>query len=199
VALALFALVAAGLAFRHIWRDGASGFGVSVFGALLSLALLAGPAYNLALYATLPRLNDVSTDPDSPPEIRDGGPPPQQATSIRAALQRAAYPGLAPLVLDRAPDEALDIVVKAALASGWRIIERVQPAGAAGAARLRAEARTRLFRYPSDIVVQLRGLAGGGTRVDLRAASRYGQHDFGWNAATIAEFLRRLKELDEEA
>jgi uncharacterized protein (DUF1499 family) len=198
VLLALVALVAAGVALRRIWRDGARGFAVSMFGGLLSLALLVAPAYNLALYFKLPRLNDVSTDPDSPPVIGAGGPPPPQPADERAALQRTAYPGLAPLVLDRAPGDALDIVAKAAVASGWRILERTAPSAPGGEGRLRAEARTRLFRYPSDVVVQLRGLANGGTRVDLRSASRFGRHDFGWNAANIADFLRLLKEIDEE-
>ena len=52
--------------------------------------------------------------------------------------------------------------------------------------------RTTLMGLDEDVTVRLRPLAGQ-TRIDIRAASRHGRHDFGSNARRIARFAEELQ------
>ena len=62
--------------------------------------------------------------------------------------QRDAYPQIAPLTLDLAPDEAFELVRKAAANRGWQVIETVRPGGRVGLGRIEAVDRTFLLRLP---------------------------------------------------
>jgi uncharacterized protein (DUF1499 family) len=109
-------------------------------------------------------------------------------------LQRPAYPQVAPLTLDLAPEEAFEIARKAAERRGWRIVESVPPGGRIGLGRIEAVDRTFLLRLPDDVTVRLRPRADG-TRIDVRSASRLGRHDFGANAARIRRYLDEVSGL----
>jgi uncharacterized protein (DUF1499 family) len=54
--------------------------------------------------------------------------------------------------------------------------------------------RTLLLKLPDDITVRIRPRADG-TRIDIRSASRLGNHDFGANAARVRRFLEEVSEL----
>jgi uncharacterized protein (DUF1499 family) len=202
--LAIAAAVLAVGAFGIVWADGRAGFGAALLGLLVSLALVAWPAFLGVQAFRLPRLNDVSTDTADPPsfsrsrralEIRAGRTPPEIAPESRAA-QRAAYPEAGPLVLELSPQETYALVLKAAARRGWQIIESNQPGGRTGVGRLEAVDHSLLLRFPDDITVRIRPLAGG-TRVDVRSSSRLGAHDFGANARRIEAFGATLMELAE--
>jgi uncharacterized protein (DUF1499 family) len=70
---------------------------------------------------------------------------------------------------------------------GWTVTERDARLG-----RIRAEARTTLWRFTDDVEVRLSLDDRGLTRVDLVSASRTGGADLGANARRIGRFLRRL-------
>jgi len=57
---------------------------------------------------------------------------------------------------------------------------------------IRAEARTSRLGFIDDVRIQTRPLSGGGSRVDVRSASRVGIYDFGMNARRIRAYLERL-------
>ena len=85
----------------------------------------------------LPAINDVTTDTENPPafsrsravlEARGGHIPPDVPAEFREA-QREAYARIAPLTLDLPPDEAFELVKKAAAKRGWQVIEAVRPGG----------------------------------------------------------------------
>jgi uncharacterized protein (DUF1499 family) len=57
---------------------------------------------------------------------------------------------------------------------------------------LRAEARTRMWKFVDDVEVTVTLDPHGWTRVDLSSASRVGGADLGTNARRIARFLHRL-------
>jgi uncharacterized protein (DUF1499 family) len=115
--------------------------------------------------------------------------PPQ----VREA-QREAYAQIAPLTLDVGPDEAFELVRKAAANRGWQVVEAVRPGGRVGTGRIEAVDRTFLLRLPDDVTVRIRPRVDG-TRIDVRSASRIGNHDLGTNARRIRAFLEEVSNL----
>ncbi|WP_134497303.1 DUF1499 domain-containing protein [Microvirga pakistanensis] len=199
------ALIAAGLAlvaFVRIWQEGRRGLGSAIKGLALAALVLGYPAFLGLKALTLPAINDVSTDTDDPPvfsrsrvtlEARGGRIPPEVPAEDRE-LQRDAYVQIAPLSLDIPPEDAFPLVRKAAENLGWRIIEAVPPGGRTGAGRLEAVDRTLILKIPSDITIRVRPRVDG-TRIDIRSASRIGEHDLGTNAARIRAFLEEASNL----
>jgi uncharacterized protein (DUF1499 family) len=197
--LALTALALAIVGFSLIWMEGRRGLSLAVKGFVLALAVLVWPGYLAVKAVVLPQLNDVSTDIDDPPAFsrsraalaaRDGRIPGDVPAETRQR-QRIAYPAVVPLYVDLAPEETYEIVRKAATVLGWQIVDTAVPGGRIGAGRLDAVDHTLVMRFPDDVTVRLRPRADG-TRIDVRSASRYGQHDFGANAARITRFLEEV-------
>src|SRR5690349_5021405 len=60
--LAFIAVLLSFLAFVRIWQEGRRGLGSAVRGLLLGLAILAYPAWFGLKAATLPAINDITTD-----------------------------------------------------------------------------------------------------------------------------------------
>jgi uncharacterized protein (DUF1499 family) len=200
--LALVAVLLAFLAFLRIWQEGRRGLGSAVRGLVLGIAILGYPSWFALRAATLPAINDISTDTENPPafsrsravlEARNQRIPPDVPREAREA-QREAYAQIAPLSLDVAPDEAFELVRKAATNLGWQVIEAVKPGGRIVLGRLEAIDRTFLLRLPDDVTVRLRPRADG-TRIDVRSASRIGDRDFGTNASRIRRFLDEVSNL----
>jgi uncharacterized protein (DUF1499 family) len=100
-----------------------------------------------------------------------------------AAVQKRAYPDLAPLTLAVPPDRAFARVQAAARSMGWRIVADVPADG-----RLEAIDTTRWFGFADDIVVRVTATPNG-SRIDVRSASRVGRSDLGVNAKRIRAFL----------
>jgi uncharacterized protein (DUF1499 family) len=202
LALAILAIALAGLGFLRIWQEGRRGLASAVQGLVVALLVLAYPSWFALQAVRLPPLNDVTTDTDNPPsfsrsraalEARGGRVPPDASPEMREA-QREAYARIAPLTIDLPPEEAFDIVRKAAQNRGWQIVEAVKPGGRMGLGRVEAVDRTFLLRLPDDVTVRLRPRADG-TRIDVRSASRMGTHDLGTNAARIRAFLDEVSSL----
>jgi len=202
LALAVLGIVLSGLAFIRIWQEGRRGLGSAVRGLLIAVVILAYPGWFALRGATLPPINDITTDTENPPqfsrsravlEARAGRVPPDQPREVREA-QREAYAQIAPLTLDVPPEDAFELVQKAAANRGWQIIEASAPGGRVGIGRVEAIDRTFLLRLPDDITIRIRPRADG-TRIDIRSVSRFGGHDFGQNAARIRAFLDELSNL----
>ncbi len=178
--------------------SGKRGRGLAWLGFATSTAVLAAFVQAASSGRGVPRINDITTNPDDPPgfEIalsdpanagRDMGYPP-----AFAAQQRAGYPDLAPIRLAVPPGEALEQARRAAESLGWEIAE-VRPPQAEGAdGILQAREVSRLFRFVDDIVVRVRP-AEGGSLVDVRSKSRDGQGDMGANAKRIRAFKAALR------
>ncbi len=139
-------------------------------------------------------IHDITTDTHDPPQF-------VVVLSLRAAarnsavyggddvaaIQRDAYPDIAPVDLAVSPAAAFAKAHAAAIAMGWALISTDS-----GAGRIEATATTRLFRFKDDIVIRVRS-HGGGSRVDVRSASRIGKSDVGKNAARVRESIERLR------
>lgn len=203
VAVALIAIGVAAWGLSAIWREGFLGARRAFLAIALCGALLAAPAYALLKWATLPAISDVSTDLIDPPAFSRSRASLQERGGVRGqpdidarAKQRAAYGGVAPLTLERSPEQAFALARDAARALGWRIIEANPPGARTGLATIEAVDLSLLLRFPDDITIRVRPLANG-SRVDVRSASRYGSHDLGANARRVLRFLEELNTLNE--
>lgn len=141
----------------------------------------------------LPAINDITTDTGNPPplvvtaQLRRGAPNPPGYPPASAALQRAAFPDIVPVVLPVPPDEAFRRVDRAAMSLDWDVVARAPAEG-----RLEAVATSKWFGFRDDIVVRIRP-RGTGSQVDIRSKSRIGESDLGGNAERVRAFIARLK------
>lgn len=203
----VMAVAAAALAisaFVVIWADGRPGFSGALGGLLIAAALMAWPCAMAVQAMRLPQLADVSTDVVDPPsfsrsrkalDARGGLTPPEQPASVRVQ-QQAAYPGVAPILLEFTPQETYALALKAAQKRGWQIIETNPPGGRTGVGRIEAVDRSLVMGFPADVTVRIRPLATG-ARVDIRSATRRWQHDFGDNSRRVQAYAQALLDLAE--
>jgi uncharacterized protein (DUF1499 family) len=204
-ALATFAaaLVFAGLAillafagFIVIWRQGVSGLGRALLGLFLGLALLAYPGYLGVRAMRLPAISDITTDPVNPPRFdalarmrpRDRVDYPGPAV---AALQRAAYPDIAPLELDVPVKVAYDAALALVTKRKWAVGDARAPGPGRRDGVIEAVARTPIMGFRDDVVIRVTPI-GQGARIDMRSASRFGNHDLGANASRIRSLLEDI-------
>lgn len=186
------AIALAGLAFalhEKLWRDLSMSFialslGLAVFGLPFSWYLAA---------KHLPKIHDVTTDTENPPQfvallpLRKDAPNPSVYGGPEIALkQLEAYPDIKPLVLDLPSEKAFDRALAAARGMSWKIVN-------ADREELRIEATdsTFWFGFKDDIVVRTTPLDGK-SRIDVRSLSRVGLSDVGTNAARIRKYLTGL-------
>jgi uncharacterized protein (DUF1499 family) len=140
-----------------------------------------------------PAINDITTDTTTPPplvataQLRRGAPNPAAYPKENAALQRAAFPDIEPVLVAAPPAEAFKRVERVATELGWEIVARVPTEG-----RLEAVVTSPWFGFRDDVVVRVRP-QGTGSRVDIRAKSRNGEADLGGNVDRVRTFLARLK------
>jgi hypothetical protein len=95
---------------------------------------------------------------------------------------------VAPLQVDLPVRTTYDIALKAIGKRKWLVVDARPPAGARREGVIEAVARTTIMGFRDDVVVRVTPL-GGGSRVDVRSASRYGLHDFGTNARRVVALL----------
>ncbi|MBL0568266.1 DUF1499 domain-containing protein [Aeromonas hydrophila] len=188
----------------HLWPWWL-GFALCLLGALVSLALLVRLPWSRSRCANgwgavplllplafvvqalrTPLVNDVSTDPNNPPqllwasELRTA-----QDLPINPAPLKAFEGKPGPLFTSASPAEVITEAHALMEQLGWQV--RPSQEG------LEAVVTTGWFGFQDDVA--LRVFAGPKeTRIDMRSASRQGQSDLGTNRARIEEFLIRLNE-----
>ena len=197
-ALAVAALLLVAASFRLVWSRGDRGGGAIAVAVLVSLLVLAPFAVTGGRLFLYPRLNDISTDLVSPPALavaakaRHGHMNPVVPIGREAAaLQIAAYPEITGRRYNALPDDVLSAVDQVIAGKGWKIVSHPQLVEGERELTLEAVTRTSLLRFPSDVAIRLTD-EGESTYVDMRSASRYGEGDFGYNAASISGFLNAL-------
>ncbi len=193
VAGAVAGLVLGLSAYVSIWRDGYIGAGRATVGTLFSVLILAVPLWSLPSLLSLPPLNDVSTDVASPPPfekiaaVRKGPANTPQYQPTLASLQVSAYPDIKPVTVSRSSEEVFSAIREVIKEMDWRIVSETPP-GDGQAGLIEAVDRSMIFGFTDDVVIRV-SAAERDTRVDVRSASRYGQHDLGRNASRIRTFF----------
>lgn len=166
---------------------GQRGFLPSLLGIAASLPVVAIAAQWEYAARTYPPINDISTDTEDPPVFWDMPNPSEYPGAETAALQRAAYPDLAPLLLSIAPERAYALAMALAKDKGWEIVADKPEEG-----RIEAVDRSFLYSFKNEIIIRI-AAADGGARVDVRSRSRIGRIDRGVNAKRIRAFLAALR------
>lgn len=162
------------------------GRAAALIGLLLALAPV-GMAVQWE-YATrsYPAINDISTNTQDAPVFWDM-PTPTDYPASSAALQRAAYPDLAPLKLPLAPAKTFALALAVVKDKGWTLVASVPEEG-----RIEATASSLLYGFTDEVAIRVKP-ADGGAVVDVRSRSRLGKIDRGVNAKRIRAFLQTLK------
>lgn len=188
----------------EIWRRGSGGIARIVRAGLMSVLVLAWPAWLAFQAATLPVLNEVSTDLVDPPPFSTlertvharGDYRPGEATRPQRQAQAATWPKIRPVMLDMEGEEAFSTVMSALKTLKWTVTEESRPGDFRGRGRIEAVVPSRLMRLPHDVTIRLR-TTGGITRVDIRARTRFGRHDFGTSAALINRLVAEIVAAEE--
>jgi hypothetical protein len=95
------------------------------------------------------------------------------------------------MVLERSAEETFDLVHEAVTRLDWQIVTNRKPGGS-GAGLIEAVSRTLVMGFSDDIVIRI-AAGTGEARIDVRSASRYGEHDFGANARRIRRLFTEVK------
>jgi uncharacterized protein (DUF1499 family) len=145
--------------------------------------------------ARTPPIHDISTDTSKPPQFAKArllrGPGDNSAEYPGAAVgqqQLAAYSDIVPLETNLSPTESFAVALSVVDQLGWQRI-----AHDPGQGRIEAVDRSLLFGFTDDIVVRITA-DNGGSRIDIRSASRSGVGDLGVNAGRIRDFMQAFKE-----
>ena len=167
---------------------------VPVLALCIALAAAAPPLILLQQAEAVPPIHDITTDTFDPPqfvalaELRAAAPNGAKYGGPEiAAQQQKAYPDIKSLILKEPPQKAMQSAIDAARSRGWEIVSSDAPTG-----RIEATYTTRWFGFKDDIVVRVRP-EGGGSRIDVRSASRVGVSDIGANAERVRGYLARLQ------
>jgi uncharacterized protein (DUF1499 family) len=166
--------------------------------AVVGIAIGAGSAYVPWRFAQMgrevPPVNDITTDTANPPPFEALMPLRQAADAQPVtyspefrAMQKQAFPDIAPAHLDKSLDQAFAVALEVVRKLGWTIV-------AADGERGRIEATDRTFWYgfTDDIVVRV-SADGSGSRIDVRSKARIGKGDFGTNARRVRAYLAAIK------
>jgi uncharacterized protein (DUF1499 family) len=182
-----------------IWRTGRPGTARVVFAVLVSLGLMLWPLIFLPKYEGLPSINDVTTDMTNPPPFveiakqrQPGSNPVNYPGPTFARKQLAAYPDIKPIEIDRSTDEVFELAIEAAKRLKMEVVHQEAPDISAGRPGLIEIAdRTLILGLYDDVAIRVAG-SEQDARVDVRSASRYGEHDLGRNAVRVRQILKEI-------
>src|SRR5262249_12396701 len=180
LSMAVVALVLALSAFVVIWMEGLAGLGAAVTAMVVSLLLLAYPAYLGIKAYRLPWIYDITTDPIDPPRyealarlrVRDANPT-TYAGLYAADQQRSAYPDVGPLGTNAGARPAHAARRGVEKRGGCHAAAGPPPQAGRREGRIEAVARTPIMGFRDDVVIRVRAETDG-ARIDARSSSRYG-------------------------
>jgi Protein of unknown function (DUF1499) len=185
---AIAGIVAALLGIRSLWREGKMGGRRSMTGLVLSLAVLSPLVLAAYKAATLPRLNDISTDLPDPPMFTG-----ESAHRLNTDLQTKAYPQVTGRRYELSAELIAAAIEELVAAEGWRAINRQGDLAGAREFQIEAETTTLLFGFKDFVAIRVTDEERSAF-VDMRSKSGFGDADLGANAARIVKFLDALDE-----
>lgn len=174
--------------------SGRRGLSLAITALIISIAVAYVPWSWRQTARSVPRIHDITTDTDNPPEFAaivplraDARNPVEYGGPEVAAQQRLGYPDIRPLVLDLSRDRAFQRALDAAYEMGWEIVAADPAAG-----RIEATDRTFWFGFRDDVVIRLTPIEDR-TVLDIRSLSRVGGSDVGTNAKRVRKYLRTVQ------
>ena len=182
-----------------IWRQGRGGAGSAATGILVALLVIGMPAAALPFVMNFPAINDLTTDPVTPPRFlalavsrpKDANPTAYPGAEF-TRLQNQAYPDIRPVVVARSAAEAFEIVGDTLRRLRWDVVAEEAPRGPGQPGYIEAVERTLVLGFYDDVSIRIAG-NDREARIDVRSAARYGSHDLGRNAARIRGFFKELQ------
>jgi uncharacterized protein (DUF1499 family) len=181
----------------QLWMEGRRGAVPSLTAVLVALAVLSPFIVSAWRVYAYPQLADVSTDLADPPPLEEAARertdrmnPVAPITAANAEAQVESYPEITGRRYQLSADRVLQLAEGLVAAKGWTVLRRTVPLAGADSV-IEAEARTMLLALPVDVSIRV-SEEGDTSYVDMRSAWRFGRHDFGDNAARIADFLTAL-------
>jgi uncharacterized protein (DUF1499 family) len=169
--------------------------GATLAGIVLALLVVVAVLVMSGARSDIPRINDITTDTENPPQFVHAGTLPENAGRDMAypgpsfaEQQKAGYSDLGPVTLAMPLDEAFKRVAAAARSMPTWVITRED----ASAHALEGYDTTWLFHFRDDFVIEVRPAPNGQSVVQMRSKSRDGKGDVGANAARIKAFFQRL-------
>jgi hypothetical protein len=166
---------------------------VAAAGVAVAAALILPSAELQRRAEQVPRIHDITTDTQDPPQfvsllaVRQKSPNgPEYGGEAIARAQKAAYPDIQPRTIDDALPQAYARALAAARNMGWEIVATAPDEG-----RIEATATTRWFRFKDDVVIRVTPRSVG-SRIDVRSKSRVGRSDLGTNAKRIRAYFQAL-------
>lgn len=181
-ALACGSALAAGLV---LWQRGGHGWAKAVRGFLYGLIALSPAFVALYAFAIYPRLSDVSTDTQNPPQLASGRP------FTTGESQTEAYPDLVSRRFRIPPSDLHQAALQVAIRNRWTVTAELPPGMPDEPTRFQAVATSLVFAFRDDIALRILPDPVG-ARLDIRSASRFGAHDLGANANRIRSFFEDL-------
>ena len=184
--LGIVAVVVSGLALRATRAgSGRSGRGLAWLGLVTGGLMLVTVLRGASAGAGLPRINDITTNPEDPPQFEYATRDPETRERDYsypagfAEQQRAGYPDLAPIALALPPDQAYEKALAAVQKLGFEVTLSDKARGV-----VEARSVSKLFHFVDDVAIRVRA-EGKGSVVDVRSKSRDGKGDLGANANRI--------------
>jgi hypothetical protein len=206
IGLAVLALIVGLVSTLRIWQRGTGGGLATLSGMLIAAGLIGWPLVALPAMRSLPRINDISTDLQTPPRFAAlAKARPASANPIAypgaafAAAQGKAYPDVRTFQIDRPAEETYELVLAALNSKTMKFkpIAEEPPKGKFGQPGwIEFTDRTLVLGFTDDVVIRVDGDAKT-SRVDVRSASRYGSHDLGRNAQRVRRILKEVQALVE--
>jgi uncharacterized protein (DUF1499 family) len=192
-------LLAAFVAAISIWRQGVGGTARIVFAVSLDLLLLSIPLMVMAVAKDTPPINDVTTDPVSPPRFETvatmrplGSNSTDYPGAGFAAEQARSYPDLKPMLVDRSADETFELAVEAVKRLKMSIVREQAPEPERGEpGMVEAVDRTLVMGFYEDVAIRVSGDEER-AKIDIRSASRFGRSDLGGNAERVRALMREI-------
>ncbi len=171
---------------------------VAVVVIVAGASIAALPVSYFEAAKNVPRIHDITTDTEDPPQFMALAP--LRAASPNgiayggaeiAAAQKLAYSDIAPAQFQNPPDQVFTAAMAAVQDMGMEIAAS-NPPSPSQAGLIEATATSFWFGFKDDVAIRIRQAPEGGTRLDIRSASRVGLSDIGANARRIRVFLRSL-------
>ena len=174
-----------------------SGLFLALSGLIIGLAVVTPVFLTVQAGYTVPRIHDITTDLQNPPEFTAIGylrtaahnPLDRNVPENLAKLQQAGYPDLGPLLIDMDSIRVFEEAAALAKSRGWEIVDISAENGT-----IEATDTTMLMGFKDDVVIRVSEKEGKAI-VDMRSASRVGISDMGTNAARIKAFLDDLNKI----